>query len=351
MWTLTNETPYAAERCWVRDKDGAEVWLVAVRGTFLIRRDGSTEVASEQVPVCVPPVYRAAPAESSLLYDSDLHHTKVNTDVLLDGHAHAPRGHSVTHIDVRLKVSNIDKTLRVFGDRVWKNGVLGPTLSEAAPFTRMPLTYERAFGGRGGPLDAPDANAWDARNPVGVGYALRPSDLAGRAAPNIESPGQPISHWNDRPEPAGFGPLAGHWAARARWAGTYDGRWLAQRQPLLPEDFDERFYQCAPVDQQASGFLLGGEVVELSGMTPDGVLAFRLPRQTLGFTTDFEDGSSQVHRSRLHTVIIEPDHPRVTLVWHSQLPCHHRVLKLKTTHIRLKRRIGPPQAQGTWAVS
>lgn len=351
MWTLTNETPYAAERCWVRDKDGAEVWLVAVRGTFLIRPDGSTEVAPGQAPVCVPPVYRAVPTESSLLYDSDLHHTKSNTDVVLHGHAHAPRGHSVTHIDVKLKASNIDKALRVFGDRVWNEGVMGLTLSEPAAFTSMPLTYERAFGGRGGTLDAPDPNTWDERNPVGIGFALRQSHLAGRAAPNVESPDDLIAHWNDRPEPAGFGPVAGHWASRARWAGTYDGRWLEDRQPLLPEDFDERFYQCAPVDQQTNGFLLGGEVVELSGMTLDGALSFRLPRQTLGFTTDFEDGSSEVHRGRLHTVIIEPDFPRVTMVWHSQLPCHHKVLKLKTTHIRLKRRIGPPQLQGAWAVS
>ncbi len=32
MWALTNETPYSAERTWVRDEIGREVWLVAVKG-------------------------------------------------------------------------------------------------------------------------------------------------------------------------------------------------------------------------------------------------------------------------------------------------------------------------------
>ena len=27
------------------------------------------------------------------------------------------------------------------------------------------------------------------------------------------------------------------------------------------------------------------------------------------------------HGARLHTVILEPDHPRVIMVWHTSLPC------------------------------
>ena len=49
MWSVTNRTPYAAERCWVRDKNGAEVWLVAVKGTFLIGPDGVLRKAYRDV--------------------------------------------------------------------------------------------------------------------------------------------------------------------------------------------------------------------------------------------------------------------------------------------------------------
>src|SRR3954453_20216732 len=120
MWSITNETPFAAERCWVRDSQGAEVWLVAVKGTFFVLPDGMCQLAEKQEPVCLVPQFRGKAGASSLLYDTDLNHTKLGTDVVLHGHAHAPSGQAVTQIDVRLKLGDVDKTLRVFGDRVWK---------------------------------------------------------------------------------------------------------------------------------------------------------------------------------------------------------------------------------------
>jgi hypothetical protein len=40
-----------------------------------------------------------------------------------------------------------------------------------------------------------------------------------------------------------------------------------------------------------------------------------------------------VHRQVLHSVIVEPDHPRVCLVWQTSLQCHNKVLKLDRTHV------------------
>ena len=51
MWQVDNRTPFAAERGWVRDRNGTEVWLVTVKCTFDIKPDGSTEVSEEQPPV------------------------------------------------------------------------------------------------------------------------------------------------------------------------------------------------------------------------------------------------------------------------------------------------------------
>jgi hypothetical protein len=339
MWTITNSTPYAAERCWVRDKNGAEVWVVAVKATFVIAPDGSTQVADQQDKVCLSPVYRGEPGKTSLLYDSDLHHTKLNTDVVLNAHAYAPQGRPTKQIDVTVRVANVHKTLRVCGNRVWKPALIGLKLSEPEPFTKMPLIYERAFGGDDHTPGEAQHHTWNERNPVGVGFALRRENLIGERLPNVENPSALITTWTSRPDPVGFGPIAGHWKPRVHFAGTYDEKWAREWQPLLPRDFDERFYQCAPADQQATGYLGGGELVELSNLTPTGTLSFRLPRQTLGFKTDFDDGTSALHRCRLHTVIIEPDVPRVILVWHTHLPCHHKVLKLKTTNVILKRRL------------
>jgi hypothetical protein len=126
-------------------------------------------------------------------------------------------------------------------------------------------------------------------------------------------------------------------------AGTCDAKWAANRAPLLPEDFDDRFYQCAPRDQQTAQFLKGGEEVHLINLTPGGSLAFRLPRVMLGFETFF-GGEPVRHRANLHTVILEPDVPRVLMVWHTALPCHPKVTKLLKTRIIQKTLLSRPGA-------
>ena len=335
MWALTNKTPFAAERTWGRDKDGAEVWLVAVKGTFLISANGHTQLADEQMEVCFAPKFRCEPEQSSLLYDSDLLITKSSTDIILHGHAYAPRGLPAIKMDVALKIANFSKTLRVIGDRLWQNSLLGIKMSKPQPFVKMPLIYERAFGGTDQLSENPKHHGWEPSNPVGVGFATRAEHLIGKPAPNIEDPKSLIRHWKNRLRPAGFGPIAGHWSPRVEFAGTYDEKWKNDRLPLFPEDFDERFYQCAPEDQQVQGFLMGGELVEMYNLTPNGMLRFRLPRVMLGFRTNFGDYDEKQHRAVLHTVILEPDVPRVLMVWHSKLPCHYKVQKLLDTTIDL----------------
>ena len=53
-------------------------------------------------------------------------------------------------------------------------------------------------------------------------------------------------------------------------------------------------------------------------LTPEGPLSFALPRDYLRFRTRIEPAPWTIP-GRLATVIIEPDHPRVILVWRSSL--------------------------------
>ena len=332
MWQVDNRTPFAAERGWVRDRNGAEVWLVAVKCTFDIKSDGSTEVAKDQPPVLRVPEYFGEPGKSSIKYEADLVLAKTTTDVIVVGHAYAPHGKPVSVLDVGFRVGPVQKLLRVLGDRTWNAS--GPT--NPLPFMKMPLVYERAFGGVDGKSTQPDKD-WDWRNPVGTGFAAKKAHLDGVSMPNVEHIDSPLRNWDDRPPPAGFGVIAGHWQPRVALAGTYDERWMKTRQPLLPEDFDDRFFQCAPADQQAPQSLVGGEPVVLLNMTPSGDLRFALPRVFLRLETRFYGGTRQVHgQPKLHTVILEPDYPRVSLVWHSALPCHSKVQKLERTIVTVK---------------
>jgi hypothetical protein len=341
VWDVDNQTRFATEHTWDRDRQGAETWIVLVKGTFDIAPDGSTHPADEQAPVCTVPQYHGDPSTSSLRLDTDLLRLKPTTDVLVLGHAHAPRGRLVEQIDVTLKLDALEKTLRVIGNRHWKRGGGGLRLGSPQPFERMPLVYERAFGGTDG-IDDGGVCHCDERNPVGTGFAQQAARLADWAAPNVLYPGDAASFdVSSRPAPAGFGPIAAHWQPRRAFGGTYDAAWARTRKPLVPDDFDDRFYLCAPADQRPPRHLEGGELVELRNMTPAGVLRFRLPRISFGFETHFARGEPVLHRQSLHSVIIEPDTARVSMVWQSALPCHHKVLELERTEVIEKARLSP----------
>jgi len=338
MWQLLNHTPFAAERTWVRDMNGAEVWIVAVKGTFVINPDGSTEIAEKQEDICRVPQFLGEPGKSSLKYESDLIHTKPMTDILLHGHAYAPRFRPVQRVDVTMKVGALTKTLRVFGDRYWNAGTIGMEMTMPEPFEKMPLIYERAFGGVDQISNNPKKHGWEKRNPVGTGFAMEAGNLVSQRVPNIEDPIELITSWKQRPRPAGFGPIARHWSPRVESAGTYDEKWEEGRLPLPPLDFSEQYYQAAPEDQQSPVHLRGGEMIGLNNLTPDGVLKFKLPKVVLDFRTNF--GKELVeHRANLHSLILEPDYPRVMMTWHTMLPCHHQVYKLQATTVRQKEQI------------
>lgn len=85
-------------------------------------------------------------------------------------------------------------------------------------------------------------------------------------------------------------------------------------------------------------------------LIPEGELSFELPRVFLGFETFFYTGERQLHdRPKLHTVIIEPDFPRVSLVWHTALPCHPKVYKLNKTRIIQKQDLRADREQPAFA--
>jgi hypothetical protein len=327
VWVLVNHTPFSAERGFYRDRLGAEVWLAVLRGSFDVGPDGRVKAAETQTVPRRAAAWTGAPGESSLLDDSDFQ-PKRGTDLLIQGHAHAPSGRRVAALDVSMRLGNLNKTVRVFGERVWvRSGTSAAIIpGPANAFERVPLVYEKAFGG----LDAraPDQLARAcAFNPVGSGFCHRPEALIDRPAPQIESPGGQLVAGPEQIAPTGFGPIAAHWQPRAKLAGTYDDAWKAARAPLWPEDFRDGFFRSAPADQQLSQFLHGGEVVELTNMTQDGAFRVRLPELAVRMTTIFSDGTEQSD-APLQTVRIMPDERGIELSWLAAAPCQGREHKL-----------------------
>lgn len=281
----------------------------------------------------------------------------------------------------------IDKTLRVTGER-WLQRLGAPArwvqsaanvctlgtskpvpwrLSPARPATRIPLRYEYAFGGEcrvdaGSPyadkvpakfrLDAahvanyqppetaPAAHDSCQTNPVGSGFTrtwfLQATGIDSLPAPRIENPAAPLTaraFWQTAcggasPPTAGMGFVGRGWLPRRQWIGTVDmqRKWGDDEVPLLPKDFDFRYWNGAPADQQCR-FLEGGEQFTLTNLCAadapyartdsqgNRVLAFTLPVQALfllGVDTENKVGAMPL---AIDTVVIDLDAGQVELTW------------------------------------
>lgn len=321
MWALKNATPYAADRFVTVDPHGERRWVVVVKGTFDIHPDGSTTPAETQEPALFAPEYVGDDAESSLRWEVDLQPAKTGTDVYVVGSAFAPQGRPCTELTVGLQMPGRTKTLQVTGDRVWERNAVGLVEPSAPlPFTEMPIVYERAYGGYDRQDKDPGAHRLLPENPVGRGFFTSLGHRNGKPLPNVTYPGKGMSDGV-----AGFGAIASHWQPRMSFQGTYDAKWLEEQKPLLPLDWDPRVLSCAPADQQFRPHLRGGEPFAVVNMSPHApAVRFKLPKHYFGLKT-IAGAKTFEHRARIDTVVIEPRHPRVLVVWHSELACHHDI--------------------------
>ena len=102
---------------------------------------------------------------------------------------------------------------------------------------------------------------------------------------------------------------------------------------LPPDELQDTFYQCAPRDQQCPRYLVGGEPVELLNLSPSGALRFTLPRVQLVVTATIA-GAVEESRPQVHTALLRPDVPSVTLAWHCSFPCQNRSNKISDIAVR-----------------
>jgi hypothetical protein len=79
----------------------------------------------------------------------------------------------------------------------------------------------------------------------------------------------------------------------------------------MPKDFDPRYNQCAPLDQQ-SGTIVGGEDGYVVNMTPNGLWRFRVPQLDVPVNLIYDDRQARL-RMRMDTIMLEPDEYRITL--------------------------------------
>jgi hypothetical protein len=344
MQITSNTTGMLAGITAFTDKDGRDYAVVVVKGTFVVGSGGEVALAKEQAELVYADQFYGEPGESSIKYECDFAPAKPSPEVIVRGYAFAPAGQSVTELDVAAEVGDWSKRVKVFGDRQWTLGLTRVTATPPQPFSQIPLVYERAFGGWDRTHAKPEKHAVERRNLVGLGFQTH-SDLAkiaGRPLPNIEYPSDRMQAWSDKPRPAGFGILGRNWLPRSGFAGTYDQAWMDHKLPFLPDDFDERYFQMTPADQQLSK-LVGGETVRCTNLAPDGPLVFELPQIEIPIVFRFRDREVK-HLPTPDTLLIEPHRRRFLLTWRSRVPVGRKFVALREVLVGRQPKPRPPRA-------
>lgn len=344
MQITTNTTGMEAGLCVATDKEGRDYCVVVVKATFSVDKDGATPLAEKQEPLIYADVHYGDPSKTSIKYECDFARFKPMADIIVNGHAYSPGGKPVTETMVGLEVGSLKKVIRVVGDRHWEKRTIGLAPSEPTSFIKMPLVFERAFGGSDHSHKDPKHHGSETRNLVGVGFHKNSDtkSIEGTHLPNLEHPRDPMKSWYDTPPPMGFGVLARNWLPRVKHAGTYDEKWLNERFPFLPDDFSDCYFQAPPPDQQVP-FPKGGEAVRCMNMTPDMDLMFTVPRVAVPITFRFKD-RNVVAEPNLDTVIVEPDQRRVLVAWRATVPVGRKLTALREIVVGAQPRNGPQAA-------
>jgi Uncharacterized protein conserved in bacteria (DUF2169) len=236
--------------CVWKPRPDASILTFVCKATFVLA-PGKLALADEQQPVHEIDCPWSDDVQS-LYAASDLSPPKLRADIVLVGAAFAPGGKPVPKLTARLTLGEVSKAVDVWCDRTLR---ADGTVVEGAPFTHLPLLYERAAGGPG------------TDNPVGM--SQEPDAYGATALPNLTKPGAHVA-LDALLSPTGFGPIGARWPGRLGKLGRYADELsrASWYEHPLPPDLDMEYFNVAPPDQQVA-LLCGGERLVLENLHRD----------------------------------------------------------------------------------
>ena len=281
-----------------------------VKGTFKLKVGEPAVLDEEQFPLTGDEFEEGNPTRP-IRYASDFAPFKPRADILLCGQAFAPDDRPVTSLPVSIHVGRWRKRAVVFGDRYWRRD---GSPSPPVPFVRMPLTWEKAYGGPA-----------FAANPLGKGAnpIVQEDGQSRLPLPNIELAGRPASRRGDVLEPAAFGPIANTWPQRLKKFGHIDEQYLKARWPWYPASMDWQYFNCAPEDQQFEGYLQGNENLDLEHLLPrvPDHRSFLPGIRVRCFLNELVMAHQELREVPMHldTLWVAPEEEKLVLVWRGHL--------------------------------
>jgi hypothetical protein len=291
---LVNDTPFSSAGFAALDQHAQGFHVVATRVTYDMDRldNGDPQAqalhrgrqpvlryASEQTPLVDEDAWSGEPNASSPLWESDYAPYKPRCDVLVvNAVTRAPMGDwqrvtgdlnaaptakqwrcgiALEWLDAKAQPQTWFKQIQAVGPR--RFGLLGIDGPQAC--AEVPLDWLHAYGGQ--EKHQPDARSWkcDERNPVGVGLCRAVGDPLPQLEPVNKGFGAKLT--STTYPPISLGPLGRAWLPRRTLAGTADEAWLKDQWPLIPQDFDFAYWNCAPADQQTA-YLSPGTRIRLA---------------------------------------------------------------------------------------
>lgn len=350
----------------------------------------------DPIGLCMADEFYDEPGTSSILQESDIIPFKPKCDVLVQGHAYAPKPCQGFKASIAL-YSQADDTLdsplrEIFNKEIWLTGsrqwehtggrsdidasqfTSAYTLTAIAPTQKVPLRYEYALGGSCQAANPKslnknrDNNNFEQsyhevcyRNPIGRGwfeqsYFSKLKEYKYHlpeffSTPQIMAKGMiyesplitkqsgsmtafEMAKINYQDVPAGFSALHRSWAPRLAKAGTYNEEWLENRHPNLPKDFDFGYWNCAPEDQQIDyPDLTIPHTLLVNNLTESGGgQAILLPRHRAFVLAGIEVDLIPLPMN-LDTLIFNTDEMTLKLVWRLFLPVRLNPTKLEARFI------------------
>ncbi len=347
--------------------DAPCVLSVLAKRTYTLSPEKPCVPSKEQLALRTAPIFDAA-RRNLFVADVETYPFKHLTDVIVHGHAYAHG--ECTSVRAEVKVGPFTKTLDVMGDRRCSRGTDGQLrFSRPERFERMPLSYDRAYGGwdeaaekrhghpwaRLGPYlhENTDLAAYSPfvypRNRHGRGYLLEATreGLDALLLPNLEDPADRLTaerlvvgdprRWHEMPLPActtwmppsyfGRGAFLG---MRPFWQPLPDGLPEFERA-LLPREVSSidlaagdplvvRYTNGASLGLQVP-YLRPGDVLTLRNLHATApLLTIALPDDAPKIFVDGRNGKLTATAPVIHHVEIEPDAQRLSIVWRGHAP-------------------------------
>lgn len=345
-------------------------WVLGVTGkrTYTVQGGACVE-APEQVAIVEEP--QIADDASEVIHDSDLLLNRTQTDVIVQGHTYFPPG--LAEFDVRLRVGDLDRRLRVFGNRGCELDAGGRVrFTPPKSMEKVSLDWKSAYGGTDDvakkkfgdftedvakeirrPYDPRFGLYGYPRNPLGKGYLIEPTPeaVAACALPNLEDPAHLLTPQN---LPLGkfiFWPKAAPVACPGWLSYNYFPRMIQAGIPPIafdleqcpPEQFPEvkagllrpealryettvpqrldiRVAQCAAVGMRVDA-VAAGAPVELTNVHPKApTWRFTLPGEVPRMALRLPGEKPVELAPKIRTILLEPDKDRLCLVWVAEHP-------------------------------